>query len=221
MLTTLILVRYRTAYIPFALLSMALFRITLRFHRNLIFWKLMGCGKNGTFDLVPDFSQWALFCVWQNQAAFDDFAEKSVENRWWSYFCKSKTTYICHAYESHGRWDGKDVFHAKTHLPPQNRKIAVLTRATIRFSKLLDFWKNVPVVAQSLHSAAGFITSVGIGEIPFIKQATFSVWENATAIKDFAYKQKEHAEVIKKTRKNDWYSEELFARFEVLEIREE
>lgn len=35
-------------------------------------------------------------------------------------------------------------------------------------------------------------------------------------MKAFAYGSNEHAEVIRKTRKLDWYSEELFARFRLI-----
>jgi heme-degrading monooxygenase HmoA len=64
--------------------------------------------------------------------------------------------------------------------------------------------------------APGFITSFGIGEAPFFRQATFSVWASAADIKNFAYRSPEHAEVIKKTREENWYSEELFARFKIV-----
>lgn len=63
-----------------------------------------------------------------------------------------------------------------------------------------------------MNHAEGLLTSVGFGEIPFLKQATISVWQSAEYMKKFAYKQSEHASVIKKTRQQNWYSEELFAR---------
>jgi heme-degrading monooxygenase HmoA len=44
--------------------------------------------------------------------------------------------------------------------------------------------------------------------------ATFSVWENVEALKNFAYNSPEHQEAIKKTRQIDWYKEEMFARFQ-------
>ncbi len=65
-------------------------------------------------------------------------------------------------------------------------------------------------------SAPGFQTSFGIGEVPWIKQATFSIWSSKADMKAFAYQMHEHATVIAKTRKEKWYSEDLFMRFKPL-----
>jgi hypothetical protein len=64
--------------------------------------------------------------------------------------------------------------------------------------------------------ANGLITSLGIGEVPWIKQATFSIWENREQMKQFAYQMQQHAEVIGKTRRENWYSEDMFVRFRIL-----
>ena len=37
-------------------------------------------------------------------------------------------------------------------------------------------------------------------------------------MKNFAYQMKEHTEVIRKTRKENWYSEDMFVRFKPLKI---
>jgi len=58
---------------------------------------------------------------------------------------------------------------------------------------------------------------VGIGENPFLDQATFSIWESPEAMKKYAYQSFDHSDVIKLTRDRKWYSEELFARFAILE----
>ena len=34
--------------------------------------------------------------------------------------------------------------------------------------------------------------------------------------RDFAYKNKAHSEIIKKTKERGWYSEDLFARFNII-----
>jgi hypothetical protein len=78
---------------------------------------------------------------------------------------------------------------------------------------LTDFWANVDQVSELTRKSRGYITSFGIGERPVYKQATFSVWDNLENMKAYAYRSKEHSEVIRKTREEDWYSEELFARF--------
>ncbi|HLL42103.1 MAG TPA: hypothetical protein VK369_03145, partial [Segetibacter sp.] len=48
------------------------------------------------------------------------------------------------------------------------------------------------------------------------KQATFSIWKNKDGLKTFAYKMHEHIEVIRKTRQEKWYSEDMFVRFKII-----
>jgi len=92
----------------------------------------------------------------------------------------------------------------------------LLTRATIRLKKLALFNEHVEEVSNDMRKADGFLFSVGIGESPRLKQATFSIWQSKEQMKQFAYKMKDHAEVIQKTRKENWYSEDMFVRFKVL-----
>jgi len=49
-----------------------------------------------------------------------------------------------------------------------------------------------------------------------VEQATFSIWKNLEKMNYFAYKHAAHAEVVRLTRERNWYSEELFARFQVI-----
>ncbi|MFN6374881.1 MAG: hypothetical protein ACK4YD_06925 [Chitinophagia bacterium] len=42
------------------------------------------------------------------------------------------------------------------------------------------------------------------------------MWESAEDMKNFAYKKNAHKEVIKNTRRQGWYSEEMFLRFFIL-----
>jgi heme-degrading monooxygenase HmoA len=186
----------------------------------------MGSGKNGSFDKTPDFQQWAILSV--SNLNFKPVQLKNYPSiaiiqklygsfirKWIALFNCETITYLIEPIEAHGLWDGKKVFGELPHKSDYEGQIAVLTRATIRLSKLKQFWKNVDSAASHLSTAAGFITSYGIGEIPWIKQATFSIWQSKEAMKNFAYQNKEHQQVIQKTRQEKWYSEDMFVRFKI------
>jgi hypothetical protein len=215
MVVSLSIIRYPKKYIPMAYLAMALHRIPLFLTKKCSFWKLLGCGKNGTFDIHPDHQQWGLMAVWENEVDFIDFKQHSLIAKWWRFFGEEQWSVLLEPTESHGKWSGKKPF-GDPKIRGHEGMVGVLTRATIRPTKLKNFWKNVPKVSAIMGDAKGFITSVGIGEAPLMMQATFSVWESLEDVKTFAYKDAAHAEVIQLTRKEDWYSEELFARFKII-----
>lgn len=216
MIVSIEIVRYKPILVPFALFAMAIHRIPLSLNSKCRFWKLMGSGRNGTFDLQPDWQQWATLTVWDTPEESKRFSQKSFIASWWNFLCYERLNITCVPLASHGQWDGNDPFKMEAYDKNHSGPVAVLTRASIRFSKLKQFWSNVQPVEKIMRQANGYITSFGIGEAPFFRQATLSIWNSMENMKSFAYHSKEHAEVIKKTRQEDWYSEELFARFKII-----
>lgn len=224
MYVTLTIARYPPLASWAGMSSMAYFRLPLMFKKNISFYKLLGCGKNGTFDKTPDLRQWGIIAVHRtlpevktdNKDQFHQQVYGSTLYHWWKTFNCETWTIVMQPTESHGVWDGKKVFGDLPKNSDYDGMTAVLTRATIHLNKLQAFWSNVDIAASGMASAEGFITSLGVGEIPWVKQATFSIWQSKTLMRQFAYKMKDHAEVIKKTRKENWYKEEMFTRFKVL-----
>lgn len=212
MLVALTIVRYSKTKIPLALLSMAVHRIPLWLNKKCSFFKLMGSGKNGSFDKQADLQQWALLTVWNSQGDFEHFRTRSFISSWHRTLADDIYTILCEPITSSGKWDGLEPFGAAQNLQ-YDGPVAVLTRATIRLNKLKNFWANVDSVANIMQNAKGYIASYGVGEAPLYRQATFSLWESLDDVKAFAYQSAEHRAVIKKTRDENWYSEELFARF--------
>jgi hypothetical protein len=182
----------------------------------------MGTGKNGTFDKVPDFNQWAILCVFKEGCNFIN-TEINLHNlyggfikNWLRLFSMETFTLQLEPIAGHGLWDGKNVFGSLDSNANYNGPIATLTRATIRLTKMKHFWNHVAPIANKMTTAKGYVFSVGIGEVPWIKQATFSVWESVEDMKTFAYSMKEHREVVKKTKQEKWYSEDMFVRFKII-----
>ena len=183
----------------------------------------MGCGKNGTFDIHPDFNQWALM-VFYDAPEQKGKSENTIPIKlvgafisgWWKFFKVKTNMFLLEPYTGHGSWDGREFVSAHKGIEDPSGEIGVLTRATIKLSRLRSFWRAVPAAAENLSETEGLNYSVGIGEVPFIKQATFSIWENAESMKNYAYKMRAHQEVIRKTRKEGWYSEEMFLRFKII-----
>jgi len=112
---------------------------------------------------------------------------------------------------------GKEPFVATA--KDWNGQVAAITRARIKWSQNFRFWSSVPPVTVSLKAAPGLVAAIGIGEAPIGLQGTFSLWESAAAIREFAYKGAAHQKAIADTSAYNWYSEELFARFAVREVR--
>lgn len=208
MLCSLTIVRYPKWWGFFGIFSMALFRLPLWLNKEISFYKLMGCGKNGTFDIHPDWQQWCILIVYKDDKnnklkTIDSYKHllPPLINSYHSLFNCEVFTLLLQPIEGHGTWNNKACFGTLPKQSDYEGLIAVLTRADIRYNKLKRFWSHVDAIALQMNTAKGFISSVGMGELPWIKGATFSLWNNKADMKAFAYGMKTHADVVVKTKK--------------------
>jgi hypothetical protein len=206
--------------IPFAFLSMAIDRMRSRKFTGISFSKLLGTGSGQTFtpsDAV--LTRWGMVVV-IDENRIKAFDQSSIISHWRKR-STSEFRAVLSPLSSHGLWAKKNPFDFIAPLSNPDAQIAALTRARIKWNKNFIFWKSVPPVVIDLHSNPGLHAAIGIGEAPIGLQGTFSLWKSASALRDFAYKGKAHQVAIAQTQSIGWYSEELFARFEVLELRGE
>nr|WP_306345198.1 monooxygenase [Micromonospora sp. NBRC 107566] len=122
---------------------------------------------------------------------------------------------------SRGLWSGRQPFGDPRGRPAAGGAVLALTRARLRPTRAVAFWRAVPPVAEDLRRASGLLARFGVGEAPIGWQGTISVWRSATDLVRFAYRQPEHRAVIERTARAGWYAEELFARFAVLGVHGE
>ena len=192
--------------------QMQLGLIQLKNVSGLSFYKILGSGAKNGFSAIPNFGTYILLCVWESENQSETFfAENNFFKEYQERSSEHMTVYM-HSAEVHGTWDQKQPFQKNAELS-MDKPIIVLTRARIRFRKLLSFWSRVGSVSQSLENYEGLVLSIGVGEWPLIQQATISIWKTQQEMMDYAYKNPKHREVVMLTRKLKWYKEEMFARF--------
>jgi heme-degrading monooxygenase HmoA len=197
---------------PLALGRLGTDRVRMPRVAGLAFWRLLGTGSGDRTGRGADLARTAVFAVWEDEADLDRFlAGHAIARRWdraeeaWHVRLRS--------IGGHGRWRGVDPLDG---LEPGDRQgaVAIITRADVRRDAWRTFGAASDVVDLELHTAPGLIDVVGIGEAPVGRLATFSLWESLADARHFAYRMPEHVDVVRRTRDERWYSEELFARFE-------
>ncbi len=192
-------------------------RKLLKDDRDITFAKFMGSGAGRGFSIWPDFKVYCLLLVFKNE---EQNKQKLLSNEAYQLYAhesEEQMNVMMQPVGAHGFWDDQEPFKNGNFKLRPGQQVGVITRASIKKKLMWQFWRFVPRVSNQIGKNKDVLFSKGIGEVPLIEQATFSIWPNQDAIAKFAYQGKDHAEAVKKTRQLNWYSEELFARFAIEE----
>lgn len=191
-------------------------RAPLKRTPGVSFCKLMGSGTGESFHPRPNFGVYAILLIWQsNEAAIKGLAESKVIAGYRSRATESFTVFL-QAHKAWGQWDGGMPFETAGKGEREVQPIGVLTRATLHKGVLYDFWKSVPAVSDELKNEPGLLFKLGMGEVPWVQQVTFSIWRNTKDMHAFAYRSRAHSDAIRQARERGWFKEGLFARFSIV-----
>ena len=183
------------------------------------FAKLLGTGSGESFTMRDaDLGHWAMLTVIDDAAARDICIESSSFLRWQE-IASEHAQIGMSPMASHGLWSGREPFGSARIKSRPDQLVASITRARLRPRMATRFWQSVPPVVADLRSDPAVLFTLGIGEAPVGLQGTFSIWRSGREMSAFAYRRPAHQRAIEQTRENDWYAEELFARFAVESVR--
>lgn len=175
---------------------------------GLEFRRLLGTGRGADTGPSADLRRTAMFAVWADEASLERYLA-TVQDR----------SGVLERYDvrlrgvgGHGTWRGVDVLADL--VPGSNAgPLAVLTRADVHLRSWRPFRAAGPAVSAELGAADGLLAVLGVGELPVGRLGTFSLWTGLAAMRAFDGSPR-HREVVRRTRSERWYGEELFARFE-------
>ncbi|MGL4237311.1 spheroidene monooxygenase [Tabrizicola sp.] len=182
------------------------------------FVKLCGSGTGVGFTPRPNWSVWAIFAVWPDEArAREHVASHPVFARWRRHAQEDWTVFLS-PFSARGSWAGVNPLAEPSSetVDGTDGPIAALTRATLRLRHAPSFWRRVPDISSKIGADPNVLFKIGIGEVPLLHQVTFSIWPDAAAMAAFARQMGPHAEAMRAAREGGWFAEELYARFHVL-----
>ena len=178
------------------------------------FWKLCGSGVGEGFTPIPNTAVYAILCTWPDA----DTARTRIKNapifrRYHRRAAEAWTVFLSPV-SARGRWSGVAPFEKGGR--PAPGPLAALTRATLKPSVALKFWQHVPDISNVIGADTNVVFKIGIGEVPWFQQVTFSIWPDAPSMDAFARGNGPHQRAIDAVREGKWFREELYARFSVV-----
>lgn len=177
------------------------------------FWKLCGSGSGEGFTPIPNTAVYAILSTWPDlDTAQDSVANARIFRRYRNRAAEDWTLFLS-PISSRGSWSDVEPFEVTD--DRTDGPIAALTRATIRPARALRFWHHEPGVSRMIGADPNVMFKIGIGEVPFLHQVTFSIWPDAQSMANFARKDGPHARAIRAVRDGAWFREELYARFRI------
>ena len=202
-----------------AFIQMGFARLYISQIEGLTFYKLFGTGSDEgfTFKFNPltNSGVYAILVVWTNETyARNGILESEILKNYRDWSTQNWTIFL-KPISVRGSWSGKVPFLAQSDNTAGN--VVALTRATIKFTTLLKFWKKVPDVQKLIRTDKNVLFKIGLGEVPGRQQVTFSIWPSQSTMDSFARQNGAHAEAIKSVRRDNWFSEELYARFKIFD----
>lgn len=183
---------------------------------GLLFQKFLGSGEDGGFQVKPSLDHQAWFGVFESKARADRFLTDSPMVQAYRERSQECLCLSLQAYQSRGSWSGFSMDPSADR--PETGPVVSLTRASIRPVKAVDFWRQSPAAQTDLQQAEGCELAMGLGEMPLLRQATLSLWQQESSLIRYA-QTGAHQRAIAAAYGRQFFSESMFTRFRLLQAQ--
>ncbi|SFJ84685.1 spheroidene monooxygenase [Jannaschia pohangensis] len=179
------------------------------------FWKLCGSGTGEGFTPRPNTAVYAIISTWPDLATARARLDQAAVFRRYRVRAAESWTVFLSPQSVRGAWSGVAPF-AVSDTQDTSGPLAALTRATVKPGLMRRFWSRVPDISRVIGRDPNVMFKIGIGEVPWLHQVTFSIWPDAARMAAFA-RSGPHGDAIRAVRDEGWFQEELYARFALLD----
>jgi hypothetical protein len=189
-------------------------RRSLRSASGLVFGSSMGVGRDGRMAHSFHPGRRALFAVWRDDDALDEFLAGHPIARRWRAAGHEAFHVRLRAIDGHGRWHGVDLLDGLEPARAQGGPVVTVTRATIGVQALSGFTRHARALTRTIGQVPGLRTVVGVGDLPILRLGTVAVWDDDAAVTRAMDEWHAHAAAMRAATAAGWFTESMFARFE-------
>lgn len=210
-LAVLLLARLPGRHVPWALGQLVRGSGRWRAQRGVRFARVLGSGQQGGFGLKPGLDHQGVFLMFDDVA--DALACVATSPLLAAYRERADECLVAvlQASSARGRWGGQ-AMRAIVPSPGPDEPLMALTRASIKPTQTLRFWRHSPPSEAALAASPGCRLAAGLGEAPVLRQATLSLWDSTAAMNAYARKGA-HQKAIEASYREGYFSEWMFVRF--------
>jgi hypothetical protein len=112
-----------------------------------------------------------------------------------------------------GAWPAMPGLPSRALPMADDEPVAALTLGRLRLHRTRPFLRSAAPAEREVRTAPGVLAAIGLGRPPWLV-STFSLWRNAAAMRDYAYRDSgTHMAAVRTDRENAFHRESAFIRF--------
>lgn len=156
----------------------------------------------------PNPGRVALFAIWRDDAALDGFLAADPRA---AAFVAGRGLRL-EPVRASGAWSGLPELVAEERPVRDDEPVAVLTYGRLKPHRAPAFLRTSARAEAEVVRDPALVFGTGLARPPRLV-STFSLWRDAGAMREFAYRGAGHADALRAVSRRDFHSESIFIRF--------